>query len=237
MTPAKIRSVAWPRIFGPDAPTAPTLTHAAAPARRRAMPRSGRSWRQQPFAGALEVHRLLGGLAVHHPAAGAAGRSVPGPVRGRGRTVRRSCRLLLGELGEHDLPVGLVAVHQLVVGAGADDPALVEDDDPVGVADGGRPAGRRSRRSPRRSRGQRRAQRRVGRVVERGEGVVEEVDLGPLHQRRGRSPAAAAGRRRRWCRPARSARRARPPCRSTKSRACATSSACHSSSSVASGLP
>ena len=58
-----------------------------------------------------------------------------------------------------------------------------------------------------RLRDQRRPQPRVGRVVERGERVVEQVDVRPSDQGPARWRAVAAGRRTRWCRPARSARR------------------------------
>ena len=54
---------------------------------------------------------------------------------------------------------------------------------------------------------------------------------------RARSTAAGAAHPTRWCRPARCGRRARRASRATKSAACATSSAVHISSSVASGLP
>ncbi len=68
---------------------------------------------------------------------------------------------------------------------GADDPALVEDDDPVGVTDGRHPLGDDHHRRLGGLLRKRRAQRRVGRVVERGEGVVEEIDLRALDQSAG----------------------------------------------------
>ena len=84
---------------------------------------------------------------------------------------------------------------------------------------------------------ERRAQPCLGREVERRERVVEQVDCRVAQQRaRDREPLALAARD---VRPALGDRRRRaaPASRATKSFAWATSSASHSSSSVASGLP
>ncbi len=84
---------------------------------------------------------------------------------------------------------------------------------------------------------QRRPQPGVGAEVERRERVVEQVDLGPPHERAGdREPLPlAAGDV--ACRPGRSARRG-PPASPRRSRAPGRSRGTrHSSSSVASGLP
>ena len=222
-TPAKMMSVAWPSSVGPSTDRA-TL----------AMPKSSTTTDQQPvraaapqqpLGGALEVLQLLGRHAAgHHPApapqvARAAGRGPrpwPSVRRSRpflavGRGVGHaaaSCSVSWDRTISRYVGVG---VHQLGVGAGADHPAVVEHDDPVGVADGADPLrdddhGRvgdvaRSARpaAPRRwrSRGPR-TSRRTGRSPAGAPAP-------------GRSPGAAAGRRRRWCRPGRSARPGRPP--------------------------
>ena len=207
MKPAKTRSVAWPRSRGPSAisvtlPTPSTTTAAA-------LNRSGAIRREQPLRGRPEGHRLLADhAAAHRPAAGHRGRwrrSARSPSASA--EAPASCRLLRAQLGRDDLLVRRVVGEQLVVGAAADDPAVLEHEDLVGVADAWPPA---ARRSPSRRRGSRaRAPRAAGR---RWRGRA------PRTRRRrgrspagvpapGRSPAAAAGRRRRWCRPARSARR------------------------------
>ena len=123
------------------------------------------------------------------------------------------------------------------MGAAADDGAVLEDDDQVGVADGGDALGDDHDRRVAGDRPQRRPQPGVGGEVERRERVVEQVDLGPSDRPPARSRAAGAGRRRGWCRPGRPPTASPSGIAATKSRACAISSASHICSSVASGRP
>ena len=251
MTPAKMRSVAWPRSLGPSTDSATlTMPKAQHGDDERAL-RAQHA--QQPLAGAPKSSDFSAAAGHHQPARADAGPAGPacGGAAGAGAGRRRSATwsmpsrrrahaggLLLGELGQDDLAVGLVARPSARRGCRCRRP---------------RPSSSTTMRSASRmvltrwatmttvasavSRGQRRPQRGVGGVVQRRERVVEQVDLGPARPGPGRWPGAAAGRRRRWCRPGRSARPGPSGIASTKSRAWATSSACHSSSSVASGLP
>ena len=123
----------------------------------------------------------------------------PGPSRPRGPSGRRD-RCLRAHaatshelLRLHDLGVGRARHEQLLVRADAHEPAVVEHDDLVGVDDArdplrdddhGRLAGDRAQRCP---------QPRVGGEVERGERVVEQVDLRSADDRAGdREPLALA---------------------------------------------
>ena len=128
--------------------------------------------------------------------AAATRRAVAAAAARAGAPPGRSCRLLRAELRVDDLAVGLARRHQLGVGPDADDPAAVEDDDPVGAHDRADPLGdddRRWRPSISRARAARR--QRVGLEVERREAVVEDVDLGPLDQRPGDRQALALAAR------------------------------------------
>src|SRR6476469_886508 len=105
----------------------------------------------------------------------------------------RSCRLLRGQLGLDDLEVGWTAGHQLTMAAGADDLAVLQHHDAVRVEDRGHPLGHHDHRGVLGVRAQRGAQRRVGREVQRGERVVEQVDLRLADQRpRDRQPLPLA---------------------------------------------
>ena len=125
---------------------------------------------------------------------------------------------------------------QLVVRAAADDHAVFEHEDVVGVGDRRHPLRHDHDRGVLRVRAERGAQPGVGGEVERRERVVEHVDVGLRDERPGdRQPLAL---------PARHVGAALldplsspPGIACTKSVACATSSAAHISSSVASGLP
>ena len=81
--------------------------------------------------------------------------------------------LLAGELGAVQLGVQAAGGQQLVVRAALDDPAVVDDQDLVGLADGGQPV----RDDQRRPAGQRRLQRplhrRLGLGVQVRGGLVE----------------------------------------------------------------
>ena len=79
ITPAKIRSVALPRILGPSTDSV-DADHAPAAARRRSSGRCGAQHAQQPLARPAEVQRLLGRPAAHE-----GGRAAPMPGAGPGR--------------------------------------------------------------------------------------------------------------------------------------------------------
>ena len=97
------------------------------------------------------------------------------------------------ELGDDDLSVLLAGDHQLLVGPGADDGAIVQDDDPVGVEDGAHPLGDDHHRGVARLPAELRAQPRVGGGVQGREAIVEEVDERPLDDGPGdRQPLALA---------------------------------------------
>src|SRR5215831_17152263 len=151
-TPATITSVAWPRIFGPST-ASPTLVMPAASSAPIAK-RSGRSSARNRRPEFLKSNGFSVDMppAIQRPGPGPCAPCGPGPrwaaiLTGLvicslrwGKYVGWSYRgLLLGQLGEHDLPIGLVVGHQLGVGTRSDDPSLVEDHDPVGVADGVHP--------------------------------------------------------------------------------------------------
>src|SRR3954447_16761811 len=67
------------------------------------------------------------------------------------------------------------------MGAASDDPAVLEHQDLVGVADRGDPLGHEHHRRLTGDRAEWSAQPGVGGEVERGERVVEEVDLGTAY--------------------------------------------------------
>ena len=139
------------------------------------------------------------------------------------------------ELGGDDLGVGRTGLEQFVVRAEPDLAAVLDHEDLIGVDDRGDPLGDDDRHRVGDHRHERGAQPRVGGEVERGERVVEQVDARPPDERaRDREalplPARDVGT-------ALADRRVElPGIAETKSRACAISSARHSSSSVASGF-
>ena len=98
-------------------------------------------------------------------------------------------------LGGDDLGVRGARREQFVVRAGADDPAVLEHEDLIGVADRRHALGDDHDRGLVDARRQRRSQASIGREVERREGVVEHVDVGLHDQRTGdRQPLALAAR-------------------------------------------
>src|SRR3954468_1644275 len=161
-TPAKMRSVARPRIFGP-ATDRPTLVMASrtTPA---IMPRSGARRPSSRRAGGQKGMAFAAGIPIAaigpRPKPGPAGRG-GGPAGrsrvGDGRLTRgsprkrgapaerfpwvRSCHGLHRVLGFDDLLVRRAGREQLVVRAGADHPAVVEHHDLIGVRDRGHPLG------------------------------------------------------------------------------------------------
>src|SRR5690625_780385 len=201
--PLNTMSVACPRIFGPTTVNATLITP------RTTMPassaRSAESSRSRRFVDALKFVGLAGGPPAPNG-------SCPLIVSPRVPTYessarRRWCRCarpttahrtlpsrsspvpLLGQLRQHDLPVRHAVVHQRIVRTGADHAALVEHHDPVGRAnradplchdDDRRIAGDTTQSCP---------QCGVGRVVERGERIVEQVDARAFdHRTRDREP-------------------------------------------------
>src|SRR5260221_9306562 len=103
----------------------PALNPGAGAGPRRGVGRSpGHSWTSALAGLTSEVMRCLP-LASGAPSGAAFPRrsSLAPQSRRRRAPPARSCRLLLGELPEHDLPVGLVRGHQLVIGAGCPDAA------------------------------------------------------------------------------------------------------------------
>src|SRR5215207_124785 len=98
-------------------------------------------------------------------------------------TRSRSCHLLGDELRLHDLLVRGARVEQVTVRAETHDAALLEHEDLVGAHDGGHTLGDDHRDRVARDRLQRGAQPSVGGEVERGEGVVEQVDGGRVRER------------------------------------------------------
>ena len=132
-TPAKIRSVAWPRILGPSTVSATLATREQ---RRRRSPWPARA----PSGASSRLAEGLKSIAFWPTMPPPIGPRPGPPVRPRSARspsacpARRpaglagglvepwcSCRLLLAELGRDDLPVGRAVGQQLVVGAAADD--------------------------------------------------------------------------------------------------------------------
>ena len=223
MTPAKMRSVAWPRIFGPTTLRA-TLTTREHEHQRRpgAAPGAAGAAAAWPTARSPSTSRRACPARPRRAAAAAArcaaSASGPGGLVGVG-AVGVACRVRsdvahaaasAGELGLARSPrrSGRSRSSSSCVPI-ADHRAVVEHDDLVGVDDRRDPLRDDDHRGVAGDGPQRRAQPRVGGEVERRERVVEQVDLRLARPAPGRSPAAAAGRRRSWCRPARPARRGR----------------------------
>src|SRR5690625_4257202 len=172
ITPSKMTSTASPRIIGahtarpvemiPKASTIarPALWSPKVPNRR---PRLG----QKALA-------LRGADSPHSPLMESCISRISSSVR--------SYRLLHGDLGVDDLPVGLGALQQLLVGSAADDPALLEHQDLVGAGDGGDALGDDQGGCALGVLRQTRPDLGVGGDVQRGEGVVEDVHPGAGRQ-------------------------------------------------------
>src|SRR5699024_3902915 len=88
-----------------------------------------------------------------------------------------SLHLLRRQLGFDDLALGRVRLGEFLVGAAADDPSRVEDDDLVGPADGRHALGDDDDRGLTGRFVEGGPQPRVGGDVEGGERIVEDVDL------------------------------------------------------------
>src|SRR3954470_4431051 len=193
-TPAKMRSVARPRIFGP---ATDRLTLVIASRTTPAiMPRSGARRPSSRRAEGPKVMAFAAGIPIAaigpRPKPGPAGRG-GGPAGrsrvGDGRLMResprkrgapaerfpwvRSCHGLHRVLGFDDLLVRRAAREQLVVRAGADHAAVVQHDDLIGVGDRGHPLGPRCPGCLPGPWSEGRAQPGGGCQVERGERVVE----------------------------------------------------------------
>src|SRR3954470_23810586 len=205
-TPAKMMSVARPRIFGP---ATDRLTLVIASRTTPAiMPRSGARRPTSRRAEGPKVMAFAAGIPIAaigpRPKPGPAGRGggpagrsrvgdgrlMWGPPRRRGAPAEsfrgvRSCHGLHRVLGFDDLLVRRAAREQLVVGAGAGHPAVVQHDDLIGVGDRGHPLGHDDHGRLAGPRPQSRAQTGVGGHVERGERVIEQVDLRTTDQRPG----------------------------------------------------
>src|SRR3954469_3614436 len=161
-TPAKMRSVARPRILGP---ATDRLTLVIASRTTPAiMPRSGARRPSSRRGEGTEVMAFTARIPIvgdgPRPKPGAAGRG-GGPAGrsrvGDGRLMResprkrgapaerfrrvRSCHGLHRVLGFDDLLVRRAAREQLVVRAGAGHPSVVQHDDLIGVGDRGHPLG------------------------------------------------------------------------------------------------
>ena len=111
-TPAKMRSVAWPRIFGPSTDSA-TLATPKASTSHDERPARAAACRSSRLAGALEV-QATSRPACRRPSSrhgrsrGGTGRAGRPPAARRCLWARSCRRLLLGQLGQHDLAVRLV---------------------------------------------------------------------------------------------------------------------------------
>src|SRR5688572_24643603 len=184
-TPAKIRSVARPRIRGPIDISA-TLTTASSRT-RTTLNRCGLSWWTSRFA---EGPNALAFWPTMPPPIGPR----PGPAPWVIRSVSLSWPGLSADLvslmpppraqlGRDDLLVRRGVGEQLLVRAAVDDDAVLEHEDHVGVADRGDALGDDQHRRLPGHRPERRPEPRVGGEVEGGERVVEEVDLRALHHR------------------------------------------------------
>src|SRR5699024_9216045 len=88
-----------------------------------------------------------------------------------------SVHLFRRQLGFDDLAVGRVRLGEFFVGAAADDPSRVEDDDLVGLTDGRYALGDDDDRGLTGRFVEGGPQPRVGGDVEGGERIVEDVDL------------------------------------------------------------
>ena len=182
--PAKIRSVAWPRMRGPSA--IKVVLQTASSTTPIARTRSGAIRRIIRLA---EGPKVIAFCPTWPPPIGP--RPGPGPATIRSVSFMRGrCRgghaaLLRTELGLDDLLVRRVVGEQLVVRAATDHAAVLEHHDQVGVADGRDPLRDDQHRRVAGDRLERRAQPGVGGQVERGERVVEDVDLRLADQRPG----------------------------------------------------
>ena len=240
--PATMMSVAWPSTFGPSTVSVTLSTANESTSSTRA--RSGTSRRMSRRTALPKSFDFSAGIPAP-PGRGPGPAGIARPLRPWARPppspVGRwsSCRFLpFGAAGRRRSRRRSAQVReQLAVGAEADALAVLEHQDLVGVDDRRHALGDDHHGRRRRCTG--RARPAAGR---RWPGRAPRTS-----RRRGRSPACARGRgrwpgagadrRTRSRRPARSGSSSPPGIAATKSVAWATSSASHSSSSVASGLP
>src|SRR6187551_3553401 len=152
MTPAKMRFVACPRIFGPMTlnDTLPSVRRSTAnagilsgPSRRSSRLAEGQ--KSIDFSTGMPAVTMAPGprIGLGGGRGGACGVVIRGPrVNVSAASVfvgRNSCDRFRGELGLDDLGVRGAAGEQLVMGAEAHHGAVVDDQDLVGVDDGRHP--------------------------------------------------------------------------------------------------